>query len=236
MTRWRLIAATAGVLSLASTGWAAVTTIRLDAAQAAAHAGALRADSIAAVADSTKVVLADSLRTVYERRMVQIRMERDSIDRELRTESRARTALALAVRELRAEQATDTVFVEAGDVRYGHTQIRREPWLAQVEAWLPPPPRAGRFALRVELDPAPIYVGVRCGEAAGSAEVRPAHVTVDAPAWLTARVEDPVVAPTVCNPPLRTFSFLDRITIGTPALGIGAGVGLIAGLLIGGSL
>jgi hypothetical protein len=195
---WALVAALAV---------AGVQSVRLDAARVRCVRAAMVADSAAAARDTTRVVpligrgdkpLFDSLRVV-QRRAMQIGQRADALDRALGLERVVRARLETTVGELRRSGVAETVLVTtAGDsVRRAVFDVRQAPYTVHAEVVLPQAPKRALMELRVALDTLGLDVRIGCGSAALES-VRPASVSVAAPAWANVRLGRVEQAPEVC--------------------------------------
>jgi hypothetical protein len=91
-------------------------------------------------------------------------------------------------------------------VRRAAFDLRQEPYTVHADVSLPEPPAAGRMDVSVELDTLALDIRVGCGDAGSkgarperSEWVRPASVTVVAPAWALMRLARVEQAPSVCS-------------------------------------
>lgn len=195
-----------GILGLIIIGLAlafGVTRCQRDRAIDDARGNAFRADSTAAVNDSTrsmsdktKKIFGDSLQGV-ERRALQAEIQRDALDKTLGRVTQALTTVTVALKELKTSGVTSRV-VESGDLRTAHFEVDSIPFHATATVSLPPAPAPGRFSLVVKLDSAKIGVRIQCGKA-NATGIRPATVGVTTPPWLDAQIVNPIFTPDVCN-------------------------------------
>lgn len=168
----------------------------------------LARDSLEAAADTTRLELhawrdaAGRVRDYYQRRAVQAEIQRDAVAEELAQESRARAELELTVatRDTAGLPSPGPVTVDTAGVREASITWRREPFTVDVRARVPPPPDSARWDISAALDALHMDLRVACGEAPAGREVRPANVTVGAPAWATVRLDSVRTAAHVCNP------------------------------------
>ena len=186
------------VLAIAILGW------QVSSAKAAARDAGLRADSVVAANDTTRVAAAlrklygDSLAGV-ERRAIQAELSRSSADRLLERIAQANVTMAASIAGL-AEHITSTggTTESPEGVRTATFNVRKEPYTAVATAHLPTPPAAGSLDLNVTLDEARIGVRLQCGVAVNN--IRPASVLVTTPPWLRIRLDSVQQSPDVCNP------------------------------------
>jgi hypothetical protein len=195
----------AGAIALAAAlVGVAVQTVRLDAARGKAVRAAVVSDSIAAAGDTSRTLsydrlLGDSLRAV-QRRAFQAEQRSDELDRALGLERAAKVQLSTLVSGLKASVQSETVFVTNGDsVRRAVFDVREPPYAVHADVAIPEPPGPARIDLRVALDTLGLDVRIGCGSTRGEA-VRPAFVTVVAPAWAFVRLGRVEQAVGVCSP------------------------------------
>lgn len=213
---------------MTKTGWfflLALLAAVLGALQqhAAAVRQGLRADSLEAVADTSRRLLTDSLVTVWGRRVVQAELRADSLDHRLRLRPAVVTRTVVHLDTL-----TDTIIapvVVHDSTRHADFRVRQVPYTLLAHAALPPPPVEGRLAVTVTLDPLPLDLRVGCGPKVGP--VRPATATASGPPWATLDLREVRADPDVCNAQPITVT-------GMPWWG--AGLVGIMGLLVGISL
>jgi hypothetical protein len=213
---------------------AAVVVLGVLSWQSSVYGAAIAADGLEAARDTTRRVLVHAAhdRAVWQRRAVQVRIQRDSIDRELGLVSTARANLELRVARLEAS-ASAPVTADAGDsVRTGVFHVLHSPFDVRAAASLPRPPATGHLDLSVELEAARIQVRAGCGPA-GVAGVRPAQLTAIGPPWLTLVLDSVQQDPEVCSP--APF-VLPSLHLGLPrswVLLALAGGSFIAGVVVG---
>lgn len=204
---------------------------QLEAAQAELQTAALVQDSLETAASELRQVNVrlDSGRIAWARRAFQAEVERDDLDRELRTERRATAALTAEIRELRTT-AGGTVTIDSArpDIRLVASVIREPPFTVEIRGEIAPD--TARLSVVVRVDPIVLEVSHRCGEALNTG-IRPAHVTVEGPDWL--EISDVLARtdPEACNPPPYDPGPFERARIAAPYAGGTLVVGLIVGLL-----
>jgi hypothetical protein len=195
------------LISAALAVYGAVQTIDARNARRAARAEVLRADSLAAVQDSLRVVLADHAGRVWwwQQRAIQGDIERDRLAAELDQERKATVRLRLELDTLRVRSAAPVAVVDTlRDIRRA-TFAERLRYGAQefgalfAHVVMPAPPAQATLEAEVALDSVVIVPEVRCG-APGPAGIGPALVALRTPAWIQARADSAVVDPDVCNP------------------------------------
>lgn len=183
---------------------ALVQTARLDAARLRAQAAGFGADSVQAVADSSRssfyirvASLGDSLR-VAERRAIQTVQRADVLDRALRLERRLRDSLRVAVDRLSHKVRSDSVVSDGADSeRRAAFEVREVPYTVHAKVVLPRAPGRGSMDVRVEMDTMALDVRVGCGVAT-AAGVRPATAVVVGPRWASVRLGRVEQVPGVC--------------------------------------
>lgn len=192
------------------------------------EAGLVR-DSLEAVRDTTRrltldrSVLHDSL-SLYQRRVLQVAQENDSLDRALRVQRKAKAEVTVAIApiEMQGESAPTT---DSADIRViAYRNIRRGPvTIDSLFVRSPPLPAPAAMWLWARVEPIPLGIRLQCGlkETDG---IRPAHATVRAPRWATARIDSLEADPDVCNPPAFNW-WTDRRTV------VAGGLTLLAILL-----
>lgn len=163
---------------------------------------ALRADSLEAVADTTRLLAlgaaGDSL-AVYQRRSVQEIQRGDRLDRALRQERIARLGLQAQLAALDTS-VTGGPTSETLGVRSGHFDIRKPPYTIQADAFLPAPPAAGTLDLDIQLDT--LKLGLRLGcLAPNDVGIRAAQVTTFGPPWAKIQLGEVSQSPDLCRSP-----------------------------------
>lgn len=163
----------------------------------------LRADSIAAANDRTRQVAirAAAGYASYERRVLQVRRERDAIDTELRRETRARVQAQLKLADFLGTIASTKPVEVAGDTRIGRFAWRDPPFTIRATASLPAPPGRGRLELGIMLDTLRLEARLQCGERDRRTGVAPASILLMTPVWAQVRIDSVQQAPEVCSPP-----------------------------------
>lgn len=204
--------------------WGAITWHRwqLGRVRAALATAALRADSIEAVADTTRLLAlqstGDSVRA-YQRRVIQETQTSDRLDRELRQERIARLGLQAQLASLDTA-VTGGPTSEVLGVRTGHFSFRQPPYTVQADASLPAPPAAGTLDLKVQLDTLRLGLRLGCLEA-NDIGIRAAQVTTIGPPWAKIQLGEVSQSPDLCRspalakrPPSRVLPFLLGIVAG----------------------
>lgn len=196
-------------------------------AERAALQHEFRADSAIAAADTGKSIrvraLTDSLRA-YTKRAVQVQMLADSIDRELRAQSRARIAAVVTLERFRAN-AQSLVTVLPDSTRIMEFTAKDAAYKASVQVTV----QRDTATAIISVQPTPFEIGVRvlCGEKVD--RVRTASVVLTHPPWARVQLGEVQQDASVCNAAADAKAHgLSTIE----AVGIGAGVtAAVAGLL-----
>ena len=162
--------------------------------QSVARSNGLRADSLEAVADTTRL-LATRAGDVWARRLLQSELKADSLDKALKLKPKVVIRTEVVVDTLR-EYVTAPVIGDS--IRFAQFHVRRDPFTVDADVILPPPPDNGSLSVRVALDPFTLGVRVGCGPRTGG--VRSATATVEAPPWASISLDRVQGTPDVCNP------------------------------------
>lgn len=225
------------IVLLAAVGAALITAgvfyVKTGQANERARENALRADSLEAALDTTRLLalaLSDSV-DVYQRRAHQYELEADSLDDALEAESAVRADLELrlrtrpvVVREVPVQvvdSTTEVVEFSEDDVAYSlfaRISLDRKSQTAE-----------GFFDVQLK----PIYLHARVTCQDGPSEVRSASLNLVTPEWISAQLSGLEAAPEVCNPQLYETSsggFLGIALPKGPVIGglSGASVGFVA--------
>lgn len=187
----------------------------------------LQADSLAAVADTTRLVAADT----WERRAIQAEIERDDLDRELRQERLATVETEVVVDTVYVETESDSVDVLPDGTRHALFNTYQQPIRANIEVWLPEPPREARMEMSLAMDPVPLSLDVTCSESVFDGNVRRAMFRAHGPEWADIRVSTGTVDPTVCSPTMASpdVSFSFKRNMAKPVLvGAAQGAAIVA--------
>lgn len=196
-------------------GAIAVQTWRLQRALDAGEQNGLRADSLAAVVDTTRVtvlrerdrarILGDSLQAV-ERRGVQVTdPARDDFDRATGRSSVARGGISVTPDRIITTSTSGLSTVDSTDVRRAEFRIDSSAavasprFTAEAAVTMPAPPAAAELALDVQLMPIVLRPRVQCG-APDPAGIRPATMAVVGPLGYDLEVLPLDVDVRACNP------------------------------------
>lgn len=231
---------TIGLLVTFAAAAIVVSRLQLHNARKAGEANALRADSISAVADTTRKtalrardsvkLLGDSLAAV-ERRGVQLAgVPRDRFDKATDRTSVARGSVTVLNGPIKTV-ATSSPTSESDDVRSAsfHVDSSRAigstRFIAQVDVTAPKPPLLATLKLGVTLPPIELEPRIQCGspDAGG---IRPATLAVVAPRGVDVTIGTLAIDVHACNP-----DFGRPRGIRVP-LWVAAG-GVLAGVVIG---
>jgi len=147
----------------------------------------LRADSLAAELDTTRLVAGQ-----FRRRAVQTEIERDSLAVALEERPVVETTVTLD-----PEPVVDTVEVAFNDSTL-HSKFEDETLIAEVTFRQVPEAR-WRAEWTVDIKPIALSVGVRCGPVSQTTGVRPVQVTVEAE-LTEVDITESRADPEVCNP------------------------------------
>ncbi|GAC1683170.1 MAG: hypothetical protein NVS9B3_00990 [Gemmatimonadaceae bacterium] len=197
---------------------------RVASARAAHAAAALRASNAEALADSTRRLagVTGNSAVLWQRRAVQLSIERDRVDRALRVESAARASIAARYSSLQRTVASDAAVLSIrGGARTATFALRDGPFALTARADLPPT-GSGTLAVHVAADPIRLDVRVTCG--AVDDGIRAASIVIAAPSWLTVTATDVAQSADVCRSPALARSprrWYDR-------LGVSAGYGIVS--------
>ena len=233
--RIALLAATGAALLIGG-----VFYVKAQQAEEQVRQALLRADSLEASLDTTRLILIGR-ENVFQRRAHQYELEVDSLDKELGAESAARTNLEVwiknrpvVIREVPVE-VTDSTFVaefSEDDVAYS--------LFARISLDRKSQTADGFFDVTIK----PIYLQARITCEDGPGDIRRASMNLVTPDWMTANLTDVEFAPQVCNPQLYESDgggFLGIHLPKGPVIGglTGASVGFFAdqsleGTIIGG--
>ena len=197
---------------------------------------ALRADSIAASADSARIVaeglLGDTV--VYQRRIVQVELERDSLDVALRQRPVVRVPVEIRLTD--TLRVVDTVQLPAPDAEvedlYWDWEGRDGPFSIRGHvAIVGAPTRHSVVEANVVLVD-PVHVGVRVTCQAQPTGISAASVALTSAPPFSLVPGEVQQDPSVCNPiGLRPAFGLRQKGVWA---GVGVGVGVIAAILLGG--
>lgn len=197
-------------------------TCRLRDSQGSARDNWFRADSFAAVADSTRRISERAERLLgiavqgYERRIVQEEQKRDALDKALKRERAANAVLTLRIK------GVDTIFAanvtEVDSVRIGVFGLRQAPFTVKGSVRLPPPPRPGDVNLQIEVDPLRMNIRLGC-HPKDNQGFRRASVFVSLPAWAQAGIDTVSQSREVCNPPKQKNTVKTIAALGLGFLG-----------------
>lgn len=187
---WLGLSPTVALLGLTALGllagqWAMIRHYRTQALDAA-----LARDSAEAAADTTRRILLGSL-TLAQRRVIQVSLERDSLDRALKVRSVAHAATTLRL------PVVDTVLVAVPRADTATFTYDSVPYHAAVTvAWTDT--ATAHFRFRADS----IWVRQRTVCGAPVRGIRPATVAYLTPSWVTLTVDSAQQSPLFCQPDL----------------------------------
>lgn len=182
------------------------------------------------------------------KRTLQLELERDSVDRALKTKPKVEIRTVTVVKEVETTgtavvtaDAADSVrratFVSDSSWHPYHGEIsvalpRPDMMLAEPDSVPPASPARATLDLRLGIAPIPATIRIRCSTDASAGGVRRAYTTAqDVPAWASIDLGQPIADPEVCSPAPRSLQF--RLNAPTVAVIGAAGLlGLLAGLLV----
>ena len=186
-----------------------VQSCRLQQTERRAAGYALRADSLEAAGDTTRMVaanvqkmLGDSIIGV-ERRVIQERQRADALDRSLARERIARAVLVARIDSLRVVTASVTDSTGADSVRRVSFTVDTVPYSGIANVTLPPTAPA-TLDLWLAIAPIPVHLRLGCGPAVNG--IRPATATAFGPAWATLSLDSLSQSPDLCRSPALTRS------------------------------
>lgn len=197
------------------------------------HSGklALRNDSAAAAADTTRQValenpkvaalLGDSLHLV-QKRVIQVSMRNDSLDKALGLEKIARQDLAVRLESLQQVVAAGAATVQdsaTGD-RRASFNVRQAPYTLVANVELPSPPDTGKLDVHVSLDPIPLSARLSCAPPNADG-IRSASIEASSPAWASVNFTNVQQSEDLCR---------------SPALAVQPGYHLHPALVVGGGV
>jgi hypothetical protein len=187
---------------------------------------AFRADSIAAAADTARLLALKSLddsTNAWQRRIIQTELQLDSIDRELRQRPVVRIAAGIRVDTIRI---IDTVMARPGD-EDGEQRFdfsgREPPFGYDGLAIIFQNPPRGVFDVRIfQVDPIPIHARITCGASPGVNTASILFMAEEPFSVVPGRVEQD---PFICNRPKPILSFSKNNVVW-------GGGGLVVGYLL----
>jgi len=218
-------------------GFLFMQSCRLRAAQEAGAANALRADSTAAAADTSRMLAADAQRAVeklfgdsvaaVQRRVIQQQQRADGLDAALGLERIARTTAVAIIDQLTATIASQRpTHVDANDVRTASFALRQLPYTVDATASIPPPPTQAALHIRITLDTLSLQLRLGCGKV-DPGGIRPATAVLTGPTWATLALGHVEQAPELCRSPALAQRGPSRLTW----FGLGAGTTLLLKLI-----
>jgi hypothetical protein len=192
-------------LALAAALVVAVVHSKVQDAYRRADQSALRADSIEAVLDTTKVVHLvvnnDSV-DVYRKRAVQHALEQDKLEKKLKSRAIQHAAMIAFMSGIVDSLSAPATADSADSVRSASFRVDSVPFHGNINVKIPRPPANAVAQVNIAVDTAHIGLSVRCGEPVSG--TRPAEVAVSTDPWLKFRVSAVEQETRVCNPQMPT--------------------------------
>lgn len=165
-------------------------------------------DSLEAVNDTTRDItnlLRDKIGSLEEdqrflqRRIVQVELERDSIDEALNQESKARYSLQVQVSNLHTF-ITTTEYMDSLGYRTARFSEYQKPYTTTAIVNMPPFGEGrANMDLTISLDPATLNIRATCGDRDPNTGLRPASILLNTPAWLQTSVGNVYQDKELCN-------------------------------------
>lgn len=169
-----------------------------------ARSAAFAADSIAAVADTTRKLqlkmFSDSM-AAFERRAVQTEIVADAFDKAMKKVSAAVAGIRVHV-DTQSGRDTADVFADRNNIRRAEFHIERTPFIADAKVVLPPPPSKGVIDINFALQPFNLGARIQCGDPVLG--IKPGTIAIITPPWMQATIENPRLERRICNPEKRT--------------------------------
>jgi hypothetical protein len=203
---------------------------KLHSARAAARDNAFRADSLAAVNDTTRAVsaraaqvLGDSLHGVELRAVQLVSLKVDALDQALKRISAARFNTTTTIRSIDSVIRTASVSVAVSGERKADFVVDSTPYHVRASVSLPAPPALGRIGISVRTDTAYLSYRIQCGVAKADG-IRPVSVEISGPPWLSTAISAAQTEQNVCNAEQKPSHWLRNFLIGG---GVGLGGGYV---------
>lgn len=210
--------------------------------------GQVRSESLARENAEAQGELQRTVLGSQAKRMQQLELERDSVDRVLKTKPKVEIRTVTVVKEVKTS-GTAVVTADPGDSVRRATFISDSSWhpyhgeisvalprpdmlLAGPDSAPPAPPTRATLDLRLGIAPIPATIRIRCSTDADAGGVRRAYTTAqDLPSWASIDLGQPIADPEVCSPAPRALQF--RLNAPTVAVMGGAALlGLLAAVLV----
>lgn len=219
-TMWKVVTLVLVAVVTYTTLALAFTNHRLHNEQAAHARAALDAVNARAAAETTRVVLLDSVHRVVDRAALQVAQRPDAVDRAIGGQRMALDSLRAVISALRVTGARSSGNVTLvapprlrGDstaagapadsgsamVRRAVFDVRQAPYTAHAVVELPGSGR-GSIDLSVQLDTLALTVRASCGDVDPNG-IRPARVAVAGPPWAVVQLARVEQDPDVCRSP-----------------------------------
>lgn len=173
------------------------------------------------------------------KRMLQLELDKDSLDRALKTQPKVEIRTVVRVKEVTTTSSAPVTASADGDTLKAtlRSDSTWHPYHGEIAVTLPrpdsasPAPRGTVMLNRLGIAPIPVTVKVRCGEDGGAGGVRKAFTTAqDVPAWASIDLGQPIADPDVCSPAPKSLQLrLNAPTIAV--IGVAGLLGLLAGVV-----
>lgn len=138
----------------------------------------------------------------FYRFMIQVaRLETDSLNRALKTESKLRASLQAKIRDTKTDGTTVATTDSSDITRHAEWTLYEEPFTFHVEVEVSKPPLMSTVQLTATIDSIPLNVSVECGQPINN--IRPATLTFTTPQWMEVRLDTLTQARNVCNEMVR---------------------------------
>jgi len=177
---------------------------------------------------STALHLTEAERNYFEKRSLQLVLQRDSIDDLLQQESRLRGLLEAQIANLLDTLSAPTEEDGTNRVATFHEYI--EPYTVDMHVVLPVPPEIGTAEVSVKLDPFNMGIRVGCANIDPLTGINPASILVDTPSWVTISNLNVSQDREVCNQVEASTSFWKSWKAGAGGV---LAIGTIVAVLLG---
>lgn len=199
--------------------------IALTVVSGRARSNALRADSLEAVADTTKQIAG-----AWERRATQAELGKTAAEAQLKLKPKTSVAITLKIDTVYRDTAIGTPVTETEGVRRSTVDFRQEPVTLHTDLEMDPPPGTARMLnTRIGIDPILLVPRVSCSTERFNG-IHRAHVTIDSlPPWVTPQIRAAQADADVCNQRIGFAVSLGKtwwFTAGVALAGFLAGVAL----------
>ncbi len=160
---------------------------------------AFEKDSVEASADTLKAFVHGHY-TLYVKRSIQVSLDRDSLNKALKTIPKARVSAVVSIQTVHDTVPITVPVVESGDslLTMAFADTTHPPFSLRVEAIANLNTKSANFTYAVGV--APFHMGVRLDCGAELNGVRPALVSFDLPSFLRLAVDSSSQSKEVCSP------------------------------------